>query len=57
MMGDYHVRFCERGRVKLPFPTRHDTLAPVRNTEWELDYISRKTIQIEVKFFRNNDIL
>ena len=23
MMGDYHVRFCERGRVKLPFPTRH----------------------------------
>ena len=22
MMGDYHVRFCERLRVKLPLPTR-----------------------------------
>ena len=22
MMGDYHVRFCERIRVRLPFPTR-----------------------------------
>src|SRR5690554_2106140 len=26
MMRDYHVRFCERGRVKLPFPTRHKTV-------------------------------
>ena len=22
MMGDYHVRFCERLRVKFPLPTR-----------------------------------
>ena len=25
MMGDYHVRFCERLRVKLPLPTRYQT--------------------------------
>ena len=23
MMGDYHVRFCERLGVKLPLATRH----------------------------------
>jgi len=23
-MGDYHVRFCERLRVKFPLPTRHE---------------------------------
>jgi hypothetical protein len=26
MMGDYHVRFCERLRVKLPLPTRFQTV-------------------------------
>ncbi len=26
MMGDYHVRFCERLRVKLPLPTRCQTV-------------------------------
>ena len=24
MMGDYHVRFCERLRVKFPLPTRYE---------------------------------
>jgi len=26
MMGDYHARFCERLRVKLPLPTRFQTV-------------------------------
>ncbi len=26
MMGDYHVRFCERLGVKFPLPTRHTTV-------------------------------
>ena len=27
MMGDYQVRFCERLRVKLPLPTRPQTVS------------------------------
>ena len=27
MMGDYHVRFCERLGVKFPLPTRQISLA------------------------------
>jgi len=26
MMGDYHVRFCERLGVKFPLSTRHKTV-------------------------------
>jgi hypothetical protein len=26
MMGDYHVRFCERLRVQFPLPTRPSTV-------------------------------
>ncbi len=29
MMGDYHVRFCERLSVKLPLPTRQQTLVAI----------------------------
>ncbi len=38
MMGDYHVRFCERLSVKLPLPTRQQTLA----------VILRKHVNIEI---------
>jgi hypothetical protein len=29
MMGDYHVRFCERLGVKLPLSTRHKPLGNI----------------------------
>ena len=28
MMGDYHVRFCERLGVKFPLPTRFRAVSP-----------------------------
>ena len=37
MMGDYHVRFCERLGVKLPLSTRHVTVS--KNLNQPMKYI------------------
>ena len=42
MMGDYHVRFCERLGVKFPLPTRPANVVPHAKTEVQLTWIIDK---------------
>jgi len=45
MMGDYHVRFCERLGVKFPLPTRPlDRVNQLERDYWMATRIKRKIV-------------
>ncbi len=47
-MGDYHVRFCERLRVKFPLPTRSQTVWGALKTRKTLKKESSKSNEYEL---------